>query len=195
MNTEFRSVIHYCFLREMNAKDIFAEMKSAYKGNTPGESTIYKWLKRFKEGRETLDDDPRSGRPINNDENEAILRILEEQPFASSRYISDMLSIPKSTVCHKLVWQLNYRKLNFRWIPHELKQENKNKRVEMSKDILNILEGHESNWCNITTGDECWIYWDNDPDSQWLPAGQKRPLRTRKTIASKKTMFSIFFSL
>ena len=195
MNTEFRPVIHYCFLREMNAKDIFAEMKSAYKGNTPGESTIYKWLKRFKEGRETLDDDPRSGRPINNDENEAILRILEEQPFASSRYISGMLSIPKSTVCHKLVWQLNYRKLNFRWIPHELKQENKNKRVEMSKDILNILEGHESNWCNITTGDECWIYWDNDPDSQWLPAGQKRPLRTRKTIASKKTMFSIFFSL
>ena len=179
----------------MEAKDIHLEMKIAYKEKTPGEYTIFKWQKRFKEGRETLDDNLRPGRPINYDENAEILRILEEQPFASSRYIFDMLSIPKSTVCHKLVWQLNYRKLNFQWIPHDLSQENKNKHVEMSKDILKILEGHENNWCNIAIGDECWIFWENDPSSQWLPAGAKRLLRLRKTIASKKTMFSIFFSL
>lgn len=88
----------------------FIEMKTAYKDNTPGESTIFKWLKSFNEGRENLDDDSRPGRPINNDENAAILRILEEQPFASFKYIFDMVSIPKSTICHKLVGQLNYRK-------------------------------------------------------------------------------------
>lgn len=75
----------------MNAKDIYTEMKTAYKNKTPGKSTIFKWLKKFKEGREALDNDPRPGRPINYDENAAILQILEEQPFDSSRYISDTL--------------------------------------------------------------------------------------------------------
>ena len=84
----------------MEAKDIHLEMKIAYKEKTPGEYTIFKWQKRFKEGRETLDDNLRPGRPINYDEKAEILQILKEQPFASSRYISDMLSIPKITVCH-----------------------------------------------------------------------------------------------
>lgn len=195
MNTEFRSVIHYCFLRDMQPKDIYSEMKIAYKDSTPGISTIYKWFNRFKDGRDSLDDDPRTGRPIDLQENTAILQILKDQPFASARYISDILTIPKSTVCHKLVWQLNYRKLNFQWIPHELSSDNKNKRVQISQEILEILEGNERNWCNVATGDECWLYWENDPNSQWLPQGEKRPLKPRKTITSKKTMFSIFFSL
>ena len=195
MEEEFRYVIHYCFLREMKPVDIISEMKRAYKSNAPGDSTIYKWYNRFRDGRKTIKDDPRSGRPLNLEDNGKILSILEEQPFASARYIGEMLSIPKSTVCHKLVWQLNYRKLNCRWVPHELDSNNKKLRVELSKQILEILENKSNSWLNIVSGDEVWIYWDNENTSQWLPAGSKPPLAAKKTIGSKKSMFAVFLSL
>lgn len=192
---EFRYVIHYCYLRGMKPKDIKEEMQIAYKDQAPGDSTIYKWFNRFKDGRENVDDDRRSGRPLNCDDNARILQILSEQPFASARYISDMLQIPKPTVCHKLVWQLNYRKLNCRWIPHDLEEKNKKQRVEMCKQMLQILENNENEKYEIVTGDEVWIYWRNDNTSQWLHVGEKRPLVPKVVINSKKSMFSIFLSL
>lgn len=49
MEEEFSHVIHYCFLREMKQVDIIAEMKRVYKNDAPGDSTVYKWYKRFRE--------------------------------------------------------------------------------------------------------------------------------------------------
>lgn len=97
----------------MEAKNIYIEMQITYKDNTPDQSTIYKWLKKIQGWRKTFEDVPRTGRPINSKYNAAILKILEEQLFPSARYISDRLSIPKSTVCYKLIWQLNYKNLIF----------------------------------------------------------------------------------
>lgn len=117
MKKEIRAAIHYEFLRETEPKEIYEKMKIAYKQNAPVISTVYKWHKRFVEGRESLEDDQRSGRPLNDLDNTRILEILNQQPFASSRYIADVLVIPKSTVCFKLVHQLHYRKLKFKWVP------------------------------------------------------------------------------
>lgn len=188
-------MIHYCFLRGLRPKEIIEEMHSAYKDQAPGDSTIYKWFGRFNEGRKNVNDDCRQGRPLKSDDNVRILQVLTEQPFASARYISDVLQIPKSTVCHKLVWQLYYRKLNYKWISHELDKKNKKQRVEMCRQILQFLEKNGNNKYYIVTGDEVWIYWRNDISSQWLPSGEKRPLRPKVVINSKKSMFSIFLSL
>lgn len=84
-------------LREMKANDTYLEMQIAYKDNTPGQSTIYKWIKRFKDVRKTFENDPRTGIPINSEDKPANLHILEEQPFTSARFISNWLLIPKST--------------------------------------------------------------------------------------------------
>lgn len=195
MDFEKRSVLHYCFLRQMKAPQIKAEMTIAYKEEAPALSTINKWLKRFQENEESLNDKPRAGRPINYETNDAILGILQEQPFASARYIAHMLKINKSTVTYKLINQLHYQKLNCKWVPHELSPENKKKRVQMSQGILEILEKSPNNFINVLSGDEIWIFWENYNLSQWLPQGSKRPIVPKQTINSKKTMFSIFFSL
>ena len=195
MKKEIRAAIHYEFLRETEPKEIYEKMKIAYKQNAPVISTVYKWHKRFVEGRESLEDDQRSGRPLNDLDNTRILEILNQQPFASSRYIADVLVIPKSTVCFKLVHQLHYRKLKFKWVPHEISPENKIKRVTMSQDILNILNRKSVDLNNVLTGDEVWIYWQNFHQTKWMAQGEKMQTIPKQTIGSKKSMFSIFFSM
>jgi len=38
-------------------------MQNAYDDQRLGRTRCYDWFKRFKDGRESVDDDPRSGRP------------------------------------------------------------------------------------------------------------------------------------
>lgn len=89
MEVEFRAVIHYCYLRDLTPLEIFLEMKAAYQEATPAMKTIYKWYDPLAQGRKTLDDDPRSGRPVNIENGLQILNLLVEQPFVTARYIAD----------------------------------------------------------------------------------------------------------
>ena len=58
-------VIHYCYLRGLTPFEIFQEMNVTYNGAAPAMTTIYKWYDRFAKRRKTLDDEPRSGKPVN----------------------------------------------------------------------------------------------------------------------------------
>ena len=51
-------------------------MKKVYGDDCLFRSRIHEWFKRFQEGRQALEDDERSGRPINvvNEENAEIVR-------------------------------------------------------------------------------------------------------------------------
>lgn len=65
MEVEFCAVIHFCYLRNLMPLTIFLEIKIAYNEATPAMTTIYKWYDRFAKRRKTLDDEPRSGKPVN----------------------------------------------------------------------------------------------------------------------------------
>ena len=52
-----------------------ASLTEAYGDATLSRIMVFKWHKAFKEGRENLEDDPRSGRPISstNDQNVGVV--------------------------------------------------------------------------------------------------------------------------
>ena len=66
MELEIRSVIHYCYLRNMDPLVAETEMKPVYGQQMCHLRTIKNWYKRFDEGRKDLSDMPRSGRPVDN---------------------------------------------------------------------------------------------------------------------------------
>ena len=83
---EYRSYIKTRALLEISTKDIYQELEDAYPGQAPSYRCIAKWAQLFREGRESLEDDPRSGRPItaHTDENIKLVRdIIEEDPHAT----------------------------------------------------------------------------------------------------------------
>ena len=70
-NIEQRYAIKFCVKLNKSATETFASLTEAYADAILSRTIVFKWHKAFKEGRENVEDDPRSGRPISstNDQN------------------------------------------------------------------------------------------------------------------------------
>ena len=67
-----RSALLFIFLwKEGNsAAEIVRRLHHVFGDDTFGRTTVFKWLERFKTGRQSLEDDQRSGRPKASDDDE-----------------------------------------------------------------------------------------------------------------------------
>ena len=63
--------IKFCVKLNKSAIETFASLTEAYRVATLSRTMAFKWHKAFKEGRENVEDEPHSGRPISstNDQN------------------------------------------------------------------------------------------------------------------------------
>ena len=61
-NIEQRYAIKFCVKLNKSATQTFASLTEAYVDATLSITMVFKWHKTFKEGREIVEDDPRSGR-------------------------------------------------------------------------------------------------------------------------------------
>jgi len=71
-NIEQQYAIKFCVKLNKSATETFASLTEAYGDAKLSINMVFKWYKAFKEGRENVEDDPCSGRPINlvnNDQN------------------------------------------------------------------------------------------------------------------------------
>jgi hypothetical protein len=75
-------------------------------------------------------------------------------------------------------------------MPHRLSD-----RVELSQHMLDMMQGlgPKQQKCAIT-GDESWIYWDNQGCGTWAQDRDELPSNLKRMISSKKTMVSAHFS-
>ena len=89
--------------------------------------------------------------------------MLEEQPFLSAKYIASELGVSANSIKAILFNDLVLKKYRRRWIPHFLSENDKEKRVEYSKLILDELIKARKNFFNIImTGDESWFFYEYD---------------------------------
>jgi histone-lysine N-methyltransferase SETMAR len=189
-----RSVIRYYCLREKSNKQIREKLKQAYPRDAFTLRAVEKWAARFRSGQTTVKDEPRSGRPADTDFGDAVRRLLEEQPRASSRDISKALCSPRTTVL-RVLRELGLQFFSARWVPHRLTDEQKHMRVEISQEILdmiNRLGPRQRDY--LITGDESWMYWDNNIRGMWAEDRADVPMNAKRTVSSKKTMVSVYFS-
>jgi hypothetical protein len=82
-----------------------------------------------------------------------------------------------------------------KWIPHRLSDAQKADRVEPFQHMLNMMQGLGSKQQKYhITGDESWIYRDNQRRGMWVQDRDDLPPNVKQTISSKKTMVSAYFS-
>jgi len=99
-------------------------------------TAVYKWVKRISEGRESVTDEERSGRPATSrtEENIAkVLQILHENCRLTVRSIAEQVNIDKETVRKILTEDLDMRKVCAKMVPKELNKEQKQRRVFATK--------------------------------------------------------------
>jgi len=72
---EQQYTIKFCVKLNKSATETFASLSEAYRDATLSSTVVFKWHKAFKEGRENVENDPHSGRPISstNDQNVEVL--------------------------------------------------------------------------------------------------------------------------
>ena len=91
-NTEQRYAIKFFVKLNKSATETFDSLTEAYGDATLSRTMVFKWHKAFREGRENVEDDPRSGRPISstNDENvEVVLTVMVKDRRLRNLYLQD----------------------------------------------------------------------------------------------------------
>jgi hypothetical protein len=106
--------------------------------------------------------------------------------LSSLRQIAKRILIPMSTIRYHLVNSLRHRISNIRWVPRPLSSNQKQARVEMSQDLLQVLRlAKHHAWKYIVTLDEARFYFWNHVDRIWLshdelpPSCRSRRLQVR----------------
>ena len=107
-------------------------------------TAVYKWVKRFSEGRESVTDEETSGRPATSRTEENIPKIpqiVRQNRRLTVRSITEQVNIYRETVRKILTEDLHIRKVCAKMVPKELTEEQKQRRVTICQDLLERQDG------------------------------------------------------
>ncbi|GFT39826.1 histone-lysine N-methyltransferase SETMAR [Trichonephila clavipes] len=158
---EIRSVIRFLTAKNVSAAEIQRQISDLYGPNAMSSSKVRKWARAFKDGRENVHGEPRSGRPsvITDDLFNAMdEKIREDRRFTISTLALEFPNVDRTTL-HKVVSEkLKFRKLCARWVPRLLTEEHKLKRMACALDFLDRYHKEGDQFLErIVTGDATWV--------------------------------------
>ena len=121
--TEQRAFIKISVLLGKSASQINDELKEACGDFSLQRSSVFEWSRQFKDGRTSIEDKPRSGRPISTtDDNhvEGVAAEIAEDTRLTCEQIGYIHGINRESVHRILVDHLGKRKVAARFVPHFL---------------------------------------------------------------------------
>lgn len=154
----FRHVMLFYFKQGKNAAQTQKKICAVYGKNTVNERTCQKWFAKFRAGDLSLNDAPRSGRPVEVDSDQ-IKTLLENNQRYTMREIANILKISKTSV-ENYLHQLGYVSRFDVWLPHELSEKNLLDRISVCDSLLKRNKNLPF-LKQIVTGDEKWILYNN----------------------------------
>ncbi|KAF7246061.1 hypothetical protein EYD10_07867 [Varanus komodoensis] len=149
-------------------KIIHEEMVAIYQDSAPSLSTVQKWSSEFKRGRESIEDDPRSGGLVTATPKENVKKIEKlvlEDAQIKIKMLAEMTNLSIGTIFTIFHDHLNLSKVCARWVQRMLMVPQKQVRVECCRDFLELCgEDPLSIFDQIVTGDETRAH-HYDPES------------------------------
>ena len=148
--------------------EIHADLQKVYGNGALRYATVCKWVCRFNDGQESVENGLRVGRPVSvlTEKNVGTMKMLiEEDACYTVQEIEELSGIHSSSVLKILREQLGLRKICACWVPHLLTDEQKQSRVRLASQVIDKYDKCDP--CRleeIVTGDETWIY-HFQPDS------------------------------
>lgn len=187
---QIRAIFLFEFKMGRKAAETARKINSAFGPGTVKERTVQWWFKKFCKGDQSLEDEERSGRSSEVD-NDQLRAIVEADPVTTTRKVAKELNINHSTVVRHLKQIGKVKKLD-KWVPHEL-TENQNRRFEVSSSLI-LRNNNEPFLDRIVTCNEKWILYDNQHrPAQWLD--QEAPKHLPKpNLHQKRVMVTVWWS-
>ena len=124
-----------CHIRlNIDSKQIFNELCGIYGPQTISMRTVFRWVKAFKDGKFSVEDDTRLGKPktsVTKANIAAVKIVVEQDARLSVRDIASCTGISEGNVQTSLKKRLDLRKVCIRWVPHLLTEEQKTQCLKM----------------------------------------------------------------
>ena len=160
--TEIRSYIKCRIRLNIDSKQIFNELFGIYGPQTISVRTGFRWVKAFKAGKFSVEDDTHPGGPKTSvtKANFAVVKIVVEQDVRLSvKDITSCTGISEGCVQTILKKRLDLRKVCARWVPRLLTEEQKTQCLKCAWELLKAYKGCNSQFIsNLLTGDETWVH-------------------------------------
>jgi histone-lysine N-methyltransferase SETMAR len=189
--------IRHCMLYEFDRRSTAAEAArnicDTYGEKAIDSSTCRRWFSKFSSEDTTLMDKPRSGRPVDFDD-EALQALLDADPRQTTRELAEQLNCHHSTVerhLHALGKIHKYRSSSL----HQLSIDNLAQRASICASLL-FRQKHTPFLERIVTGDEKWVCYANVyRRRQWLDPDQKPLPDVKPDLHPKKIMLCIWWDM
>ncbi|XP_011880667.1 PREDICTED: putative uncharacterized protein FLJ37770 [Vollenhovia emeryi] len=195
-----RYAIKFCVKLGKSATETFQLIQQAFRSDCLSKSQVLRWHKSFKEGREEVAEEPRSGRSSTSRIDENVIRVrdcVNSDRRLSLHLIAETLNMTKTTVYRIVTEDLNMKKVCAKLVPKVLTDEQKDVRVLRCQELLELCENDPNFLNSVITGDESWIF-EYDPEtkrqsSEWHTPAEPRPKKARMSKSRIKTMLIVFF--
>jgi len=142
---EYRAVIKFLSKEELAPAVMKQHLDDVYGEASLSYSTAQEWAKQFRLGTESVEDEPRKGRPV--EVTEENVKLIEEELLSYRRLtlneISVRLEIPKTTVIRIIHEHLHMKKGSARWVPRILSSIQKEHRLTCCHKILDLWHGNK----------------------------------------------------
>ena len=159
---EYRVVIRYLYLKGKTDKEIHGELADVYGSSAPSYAQVKFWVGEFKRGRTSLEDEARSGRPLDATDEEMCKKV-RDLVYSDRRIqvqeIAQALSISRGSVSTILHDRLGMHKQTARWVPKSLSDEQMATRASVCSALLKRFMSKDDFLSHLVTVDETLVHY------------------------------------
>ena len=145
------------YLKGKAGKEIHGELADVYGSSAPSYAQVKFWVGEFKRGRTSLEDEGRSGRPLDATDEEMCKKVWD-LVYSDRRIqveeIAQALGISHGSVSTILHDRLGMRKLTARWVPKSLSDEQMATRASVCSALLKRFRSKYDFLLRLVTVDE-----------------------------------------
>ena len=165
---EYPAVIWYLYLKGKTGKEIHDELADVYGSSAPSYAQVKFWVGEFKRGRTSLEDEARSGRPLDATDEEMCKKVWDlvySDRRIQEEEIAQALGISHGSVSTILHDRLGMRKLTARWVPKSLSDEQITTRASVCSALLKRFRSKDDFLLCLVTVDETWVHY-HEPENK-----------------------------
>ena len=157
MTIEQRISIKFCVKLGKMATETLKALRDVYGDSSMSRTRVFEWHKQFEEGREDVEDDPKSRRPCTSTTDTNIKKV--RQLVCSDRRLTicvtaNEVGMDKETVRTILVDTWGMRKVCAKMVPRLLTEEQKAQCLNACQDILQQMETDKKLLENVMSSQE-----------------------------------------